>query len=96
MDSILRAIREPPDDVQFSRMTRAKPAPFVADTAFAVSGLWRNWCVPDEGFPMPRNPKDRASAFYLDALSRLGLKPVPAKGPTTVVVIDRIKRPSEN
>jgi uncharacterized protein (TIGR03435 family) len=52
--------------------------------------------IPEEGFPGLRNPHDRVSAFYLDALSRLGLKLVPAKGPTTVIVIDHIERPSEN
>jgi uncharacterized protein (TIGR03435 family) len=52
--------------------------------------------IPEEGFPGLRNPHDRVSAFYLDALSRLGLKLVPAKGPMAVIVIDHIERPSEN
>jgi uncharacterized protein (TIGR03435 family) len=52
--------------------------------------------IPEEGFPGLRNPHDRVSAFYLDALSRLGLKLVPAKSPTTVIVIYHIERPSEN
>jgi uncharacterized protein (TIGR03435 family) len=52
--------------------------------------------IPEEGFPGLRNPNDRVSASYVDALSRLGLKLVPAKGPTTVLVIDHIERPSEN
>ena len=52
--------------------------------------------IPEEGFPGLRNPNDRVSAFYLDSLSRLGLKLVPAKGPTTVMVIDHIERPSGN
>ena len=52
--------------------------------------------IPEEGFPGLRNPHDRVSAFYLDALSKLGLKLVPAKAPSTVIVIDHIERPSEN
>jgi uncharacterized protein (TIGR03435 family) len=52
--------------------------------------------IPEEGFPGLRHPQDRVSAFYIDALSRLGLKLVPANGPTTVIVIDHIERPSEN
>jgi len=30
--------------------------------------------IPEDGFPGLRNPNDRVSAFYVDALSRLGLK----------------------
>jgi uncharacterized protein (TIGR03435 family) len=47
--------------------------------------------IPEEGFPGLRNPNDRVSAFYIDALSRFGLKLAPAKGSTTVMVIDHLE-----